>query len=250
MKKKNSTEDKSETKQVNVNRYLTGYGQEYGGLSTHITNDSPDTIHFTFFQQVPWFIRLYLHTLDVQYNTPSTSIKNNVEDFAEWNLVPGEDHSYPGIMELKGSIEGRSSMTISVQFEKAFLHFTEYPPDAHRGFDIPSAFILVHGNSSEKRSVEFGWSNLVEKIQDSSARKGSYKFFTDGLLINLGTPDFSMPYNVITLTGTLFALIFGSLFTTLVRRMRNVKQQETFVSNRPIFRLISKVISFFDRFIK
>lgn len=34
----------------------------------------------------------------------------------------------------------------------------------------------------------------------------------------LTTPDFSMPYNVITITCTVFALYFGSLLNALRRR--------------------------------
>ncbi|CAG8586223.1 8487_t:CDS:1, partial [Racocetra persica] len=37
------------------------------------------------------------------------------------------------------------------------------------------------------------------------------------LLVSLPTPDFSMPYNVITLTCTVIALFFGSMFNLMTR---------------------------------
>ena len=40
---------------------------------------------------------------------------------------------------------------------------------------------------------------------------------TTSLLLNLPTPDFSMPYNVIILSSTVMALAFGSIFNLLVR---------------------------------
>lgn len=43
--------------------------------------------------------------------------------------------------------------------------------------------------------------------------------YTEVLLVPLTTPDFSMPYNVITITCTVFALYFGSLLNVLRRRM-------------------------------
>lgn len=43
--------------------------------------------------------------------------------------------------------------------------------------------------------------------------------YTDNLLVPLATPDFSMPYNVITFTCTVLALYFGSLLNTLRRRI-------------------------------
>jgi len=46
------------------------------------------------------------------------------------------------------------------------------------------------------------------------------QLYTESLLVNLPTPDFSMPYNVICLTCTVVALAFGPLhnITTKVRR--------------------------------
>lgn len=41
--------------------------------------------------------------------------------------------------------------------------------------------------------------------------------YTEVLLVPLTTPDFSMPYNVITITCTVFALYFGSLLNALRR---------------------------------
>jgi phosphatidylinositol glycan class T len=37
----------------------------------------------------------------------------------------------------------------------------------------------------------------------------------DSAVVNLPTPDFSMPYNVITLTCTVVALFFGSAFNAM-----------------------------------
>jgi phosphatidylinositol glycan class T len=40
---------------------------------------------------------------------------------------------------------------------------------------------------------------------------------TRTLLLDLATPDFSMPYNVIIMSCTLIALMFGSVFNMLTR---------------------------------
>jgi GPI-anchor transamidase subunit T len=45
------------------------------------------------------------------------------------------------------------------------------------------------------------------------------KSYTEVLLAPLTTPDFSMPYNVITFTCTVLALYFGSLLNALRRRI-------------------------------
>lgn len=48
--------------------------------------------------------------------------------------------------------------------------------------------------------------------------KSAILSYTEVLLVPLTTPDFSMPYNVITITCTVFALYFGSLLNALRRR--------------------------------
>eukprot|EP00240_Pyramimonas_obovata_P011115 CAMPEP_0118945228 /NCGR_PEP_ID=MMETSP1169-20130426/41834_1 /TAXON_ID=36882 /ORGANISM="Pyramimonas obovata, Strain CCMP722" /LENGTH=122 /DNA_ID=CAMNT_0006890887 /DNA_START=1 /DNA_END=369 /DNA_ORIENTATION=- len=42
---------------------------------------------------------------------------------------------------------------------------------------------------------------------------------TEGLLVVLPVPDFSMPYNVITFTCTIIAILFGAILSTLLRRL-------------------------------
>jgi phosphatidylinositol glycan class T len=43
---------------------------------------------------------------------------------------------------------------------------------------------------------------------------------SETLLVSLPTPDFSMPYNVITLSCTVLALYCGSLFNMLTREYK------------------------------
>lgn len=55
--------------------------------------------------------------------------------------------------------------------------------------------------------------------------------YTEVLLVPLTTPDFSMPYNVITFTCTVLALYFGSLLNVLRRR---VGEEEMLLKNQGI----------------
>ncbi|KAL0158667.1 hypothetical protein M9458_046743, partial [Cirrhinus mrigala] len=43
------------------------------------------------------------------------------------------------------------------------------------------------------------------------------RVYTEPLLVNLPTPDFSMPYNVICLTCTVVAVGYGSFYNLLTR---------------------------------
>jgi hypothetical protein len=42
--------------------------------------------------------------------------------------------------------------------------------------------------------------------------------YSEGLLVPLAVPDFSMPYNVICLTSTVLAVYFGATLNALLRR--------------------------------
>ena len=83
--------------------------------------------------------------------------------------------------------------------EKASIAYTEHPPDASRGWDLPAAVI---------------------QLIDRGVRP---RLYTPVLLGDLPTPDFSMPYNVIIMTCTLVALFFGSIFNILTRTFVWVK---------------------------
>ncbi|KAI3885858.1 hypothetical protein MKW92_020549 [Papaver armeniacum] len=98
-------------------------------------------------------------------------------------------------------------------------------PDANH---IPSAVIsfpdfeprmhFLDENSSSK-------SPMLLKLQE----KNPVISYTEVLLVPLATPDFSMPYNVITITCTVFALYFGSLLNALRRR---VGEEERFLKSK------------------
>jgi len=129
------------------------------------------------------------------------------------------------------------------------------------------------------------WSPLVYDRKQLAAniapKQASLRVYTEGILMSLPTPDFSkhyfflpnmeipkitfiilvtskelycininsylgMPYNVITLTCTVVALYFGSVFNTLERRYRDVFIDNEFVSDRPIFKLLRKIGGLFS----
>lgn len=81
---------------------------------------------------------------------------------------------------------------MSFDYECAFVKVNEHHPDANHGFDIGVGVMEVDGFK--------------------------YPIYTESLLIRLPTPDFSMPYNVITLTCTVLSMYFGSIFNMLTRQ--------------------------------
>ncbi|KAH8201405.1 hypothetical protein TruAng_004405 [Truncatella angustata] len=182
-------------------RSFMGHGQQRGGVQTILTNPSPDTeVEFVYMESLPWFMRIYLHTLQarISHKTGSDKGKALVQEndvIQEIYYRPFLDRERGTQLELRMRIPPASTVFMTYDFEQAILRYTEYPPDANRGFDVAAAIITIippFGKTSNLR--------------------------TTSLLLNLPTPDFSMPYNVIIFTSTCIALAFGGLYNILVRR--------------------------------
>uniref|UniRef100_K7M1Y2 GPI transamidase component PIG-T n=1 Tax=Glycine max TaxID=3847 RepID=K7M1Y2_SOYBN len=149
---------------------------------------------------------IYYHTLQLVVDERPQALTDFVE---RMRVSPSEDKVSPGVMEmvLQCHCEMKSA---------GFLHIDEYPPDVNQGFGIPSAII--------------SFPDFHDGLQFSDkSRSKSPLLFTELLLVPLTTPDFGMPYNVITITCTVFALYFGSLLNVL---WRGVGEEERLLKNK------------------
>ncbi|CCK70023.1 GPI-anchor transamidase subunit GPI16 KNAG_0D02740 [Huiozyma naganishii CBS 8797] len=206
-----------------VSRSLTGYGQDHGGLRTVFHNPRSQPVRAIYFETLPWFMRVYLSTLQVD-NTHSNGSPNvTVEDIMQsMHYVPAIDRSRPTHLEYIIEIPAFTSFAVSYQYDKTLLQFAEYPPDANHGFEIESAVITVVSPTD-------------------------YQIRTATLLLSLSTPDFSMPYNVIIITSTVMGLIFGMIFNLLVKRVVTVEEADKVLAERTIkaklLRLKQKILS-------
>lgn len=185
-------------------------------------NESPvlNATDMTIFQVVPWYIRLYLHTLQVYIDEQP---KPFWEVVTWMQVIPSEDRRSPGVIELELRIPCNATViTLITEFDKGFLRIDEHPPDANRGFDLPSALISFPHQHSE-RQYQPAHSDFLEALDSPLLqhfrKEKPVQVYTEVLLVPLATPDFSMPYNVITLTCTVLALYFGSLLNILRRRI-------------------------------
>jgi phosphatidylinositol glycan class T len=186
-----------------ASRSFTGHGQERGGVQAVIRNPSPtETVKMIYLESLPWFMKPYLHTL-------KTTIPNSLVDLY---YRPNLGRQRGAHLEAALEIPPNSTLTLTYDFDKSVLRYTEYPPDANRGFDIAPAVITTD--------------------------KG-YQIRTTSLLLNLPTPDFSMPYNTIILSSTVMALAFGSVFNLLVRRL--VGAEEVPLRGQKLRGLVAKI---------
>ncbi|KAK6386113.1 Subunit of the glycosylphosphatidylinositol transamidase complex-like protein [Exophiala oligosperma] len=184
---------------LRAERTITGHGAARGGMRTIFTNpSSTESVEFVYFESLPWFMRPFMHTLQAQITTPGAGAESAI--ITDMYYRPAIDRKRGTQLELVMSVPPASTVMLTYEFEKAILRYTEYPPDANRGFNVAPAVIRV-----------------LNEVDTTGAPKDVY-IRTTSLLLPLPTPDFSMPYNVIILTSTVMALAFGSIYNLMVRR--------------------------------
>lgn len=215
---------------LSAERTIVGHGQERGGMRIIFDNPSnSSTVNFIYFETLPWFLRPYVHTLQATITGPDR-IRRQIpasQIIKETIYRPAIDRERGTQLELALSVPAASTVTLTYDFEKAILRYTEYPPDANRGFNVAPAVIRLLG------------------LQES--RDSPVYIRTTSLLLPLPTPDFSMPYNVIILTSTVIALAFGSVFNLLVRRFVAADEAAALTAQTLKGRVVGKVVALRDR---
>jgi len=194
-----------------TDRFITGFGQEYGGLVTRIYNDHKSSIIATVIENIPWFLPIYYHTLKVTSNGVRVIPKALI-------YKPGKGRVRIYYLEIVLELPPRSVTEISVQFDYVFLKWQEYPPDANHGFYIGSAIVkaAIPRNAT---SLTFDKSLIVDNL-NSTGSDYLICLKTENFIITLPTPDFSMPYNVICLACTVVALAFGPIHNITTKRLK------------------------------
>ncbi|KAL9343477.1 hypothetical protein Peur_063908 [Populus x canadensis] len=193
-----------------ASRFLMGSGNERGAIaillkSTDELNDSP---------------------------LGAKSASDGLGAFVEkMHVFPSKDKISPAMMEMVLKLPcGVKSAALILEFDKGFLHIDDYPPDANLGFDILSAAISLpnfHASIFFPSNDSVRKSPMLSKFQE----KSHVLSYTEVLVVPLTTPDFSMPYNVITITCTVFALYFLSLINVLRQR---VGEAERFLESKSV----------------
>uniref|UniRef100_A0A2K5CJD8 Phosphatidylinositol glycan anchor biosynthesis class T n=1 Tax=Aotus nancymaae TaxID=37293 RepID=A0A2K5CJD8_AOTNA len=132
---------------------------------------------------------------------------------------PAQDRLQPHLLEMLIQLPANSVTKVSIQFERALLKWTEYTPDPNHGFYVsPSVLSALVPSMVAAKPVDWEESPLFNSLFPVSDGSNYFmRLYTEPLLVNLPTPDFSMPYNVICLTCTVVAVCYGSFYNLLTR---------------------------------
>ncbi|TFK68442.1 Gpi16 subunit, GPI transamidase component [Pluteus cervinus] len=177
---------------LTVKRTLRGTSQAYGQLSITVQNRLSSELPVLYLETMPWLVQFYLSTL-------KASIGGKPHALSNLTYIPAIPHSRPTTFQMLLTIPAKSDLEIVLDVNKAFLLYAEHPPDAQRGWDLPPAI-------------------LTPLVPIANHSTGQLRIYTPTLLVDLATPDFSMPYNVIIFTCSLIAFLFGNVFNLLTRK--------------------------------
>lgn len=212
---------------VKVRRHARGYGVSSKGLSVIITNLLKEDVYATYLDIIPWYFRMYLHSLSIE-TCPLAMVNGSCQQIEPiWlHYEPAQNRIRPHHLEMFIRLPAQSNVEIRFNFEIQFFRWTEYPADAHHGLYISPANVIFYLGSSQP--YEHFLPTLLERFRgELPANTSSYLsilkqfqplcLFTEPTLLDTSVPDFSMPYNVNCFISTVIASFFSQLYklTTL-----------------------------------
>ncbi|EPS95576.1 Gpi16 subunit GPI transamidase component [Fomitopsis schrenkii] len=196
---------------ISVHRTLQGASQHAGRLALSVTNNHDTELQAGYLETLPWLLQFYLHTLHAEID----GVRR--DDLVKLiSYTPPLPHVQPALLQAIVTLPPKRTMQLTMDVVKPFLAYTEHPPDAQRGWDLPPAVFVPFASQNGSQAGSYPQQSAV----------CSTRMYTPVLLVDLATPDFSMPYNVIIMSCTLIALIFGMVFNLLTRRFVVVRVDE------------------------
>jgi len=207
---------------VLLSRHIVGTGQERGGIVATIKNSCSQGITVAYLETIPWYLRVYLHTLRIENDgLPVKPLKTIFR--------PGRDRERPYHLELILQLPARSITTIRIDIEYSILRWTEYPPDANHGLYVGAAVLTTRlpvDSTSNATILDRTDSTLANLFWGNIAADPVIQVYSETLLVTVPTPDFSMPYNVICLACTIAALAFGPIHNMTTKKLVLVSPDE------------------------
>lgn len=215
---------------ISVRRLLHGVGQERGKIGVQVVNHLNHSVAVDIVETWDWWLRPFLSQLSLSTSGPRSAVtgsslyKTTFEQALSSSsaasvvellrYVPAIARERPTTLELRVQVPPNGgSVSVLVPYESAYLWYTEYSSDAHRGVEVRGAKVSLRTDADGPHT---------QRGELGRGVVSDYATFTSTTLVSLPTPDFSMPYNVIILTSTVVALFFGNVVNRMLREWRIV----------------------------
>lgn len=105
-----------------------------------------------------------------------------------------------------------SAFSISLEYAPSFLTIDDFPGDPNRGRVLPPASVTVRCEGHSTDTI----------------------VYSNGLLLLPPVPDLSMPFNVISLTSSVYAYIIGAIITIIVRKGSEKIKYKMYPDKKPV----------------
>jgi len=212
---------------VAATRYATSNGRSWDAIVVEVTNYGKTATTVTIAQVIPAYLKVYISTLAVTTVSLTTAGVGGAEVLVS-KFLPATSAQAPCFWELTVKLPAETETSVAVDFQRKFMGFMAYPPDPHKGFEVPSAIITATLETPARNSEGTAWTALIlGATVASSGNAGvgeddkslaafdasgpsNVRIYTEPLGVMMPSPDFSMPYNVISISSTVIAIAFAS----------------------------------------
>ncbi|OEU21063.1 hypothetical protein FRACYDRAFT_234689 [Fragilariopsis cylindrus CCMP1102] len=170
--------------------------------------------------------------------TPFYSSSEQVQASVEWNsddrssilyveAFSGPQSSSPELKQEQNKIFLFLPSTLAISFEygPSFLTLDDFPGDPNRGRELPPGRVTVQCNQPPPP---------VSHHTTTIRSPDLVMVYSNSLILLPPVPDMSMPFNVISLTSSLYAYIVGAVVTILVRKASEKIKYKLYPEKKPI----------------
>ncbi|KAF4738961.1 Subunit of the glycosylphosphatidylinositol transamidase complex-like protein [Perkinsus olseni] len=157
----------------------------------NVRNRANETAAVAVFDQLPFFLR------PLWYSGGRQILNSSVAQALDMDMIaikPTDHWKEPTLFRVEVKLGPGEEWQMRVPVLKSHIHTKSYSYACEKGFDVEAAMYEVRMTNR------------------------SYRGFTNGLLVMLPMPDFSMPFNVIALSTTVLTIFFSATYRVLARR--------------------------------
>jgi hypothetical protein len=121
-----------------------------------------------------------------------------------------------------------STLAISFEYGPSFLTLDDFPGDPNRGRELPPGRVTVQCNQPPPP---------ISHHTTTIRSPDPVMVYSNSLILLPPVPDMSMPFNVISLTSSLYAYIVGAIVTILVRKASERIKYKLYPEKKPISKI-------------
>jgi len=209
-------------------RFLQDVHYAKTGLYVHrVTNNHPDVpVQITFIDFLPKYLRPYFSTLQISFSTldkKGQTLPENAHANVEY-MYDRRGNSYFNVTSMR--LQPKQEVEFSFKVRKLLLQFEEYPNDPNRGFSLPSTPIAYHMIQDSDDLVDLSRhaqmhhggdiEQQIERRKQIAQKRIHGSIDAPMILVQIPEPDFSMPFNVNSVSNLIIGFLIVNLFTILV----------------------------------